>query len=108
MGFCCGGSRSKSKPSTVERVKVGVGFEVEAVEVGRVDVLAAGVERTPCRKVGEAPLAEGHLGDPGGKRRGGGAGVQVAQGGGGRGPAHQQAHRPHRPGVAAVAMAKTV
>lgn len=98
----------KRKSSTVECVKVGVSFKVEAVEVRGVDVLAAGVEGAACRELGEASRAVRQVWGSGGQGGGGGAGAEVAQGGGGRCPSHQQTHRPHRPGVAAVAVAKAV
>lgn len=69
-----------------------------------VDVLAAGVEGTSCGKLGEAACTVVHLWASAGEGRGGGAGVEVAQSRGGR----QQAHRPHCPGIAAVAMVKTI
>lgn len=97
-------STLKSKASTVECIKVGVSFKVEAVEVWGVDVLAAGMEGISCRKLGEAACTVVHLWASAGEGRGGGAGVEVAQSRGGR----QQAHRPHCPGIAAVAMAKTI
>lgn len=73
-----------------------------------VDVLAAGVEGASCGKLGEAPRAMGDLWGSASKGRGGGAGVEVAQSRGGRCPSHQEANCPHGPGIAAVAMAKTI
>lgn len=77
-------STLKSKASTVECIKVGVSFKVEAVEVWGVDVLAAGMEGISCRKLGEAACTVVHLWASAGEGRGGGAGVEVAQSRGGR------------------------
>lgn len=57
----------KSKSSTVEGIKIGVPFEVKAVEVRRVDVLAAGVEGA-SGVVREAPRAVANLWASAGER----------------------------------------
>lgn len=57
----------KSKSSTVKCVKIGVPLKVEAVEVLRVDVLAAGVEGACC-VLREAPRALADLWASAGKR----------------------------------------
>lgn len=57
----------KSKSTTVERIKIGVPFEVKAVEVRRIDVLAAGVEGARG-VIREAPRAVADLWASAGER----------------------------------------
>lgn len=72
-------------------------------------VLAAGVEGAAGLQLGEGPGTVRHVRGPAGQRGGGrGAGVEVSQGRGGGGSSHQQAHGPHGPGVAAVAVSEAV
>lgn len=97
----------KRKSSTVKRIKIRLSLKVKAVEVWRVGVLAAAVEGAGG-VVREAPGAVAHVWAPGGQRSGRRTGANVAQSRGGRRPAHQQAHCPHRSGITAVAMAKTI
>ena len=101
-------SKLESKSSTVKCIKVRVSFKVKAVEVWRVDVLAAGMEGPSCCKLREAPCALRNLRGSAGEGRRGRAGVEVAQSRGGCCPAHQQTHCPNCTGIAAVAMAKTI